>query len=219
MIQITIDGPAGSGKSSVSKGLAKKLGFEHLDTGALYRTAALFWLRSNGNKEELGKFIAKISSTEFELKDGKIFLNGNPLGNEIRTPEVGKVVSKVAEIPEIRDVITRKTRELAQNKHVVVEGRDIGTVVLPNACVKIFLTASVQERARRRYGEYRSKGVIISFEEVVKEIELRDKIDSTREIAPLKVAKDAVLFNTDNLTLEEVIDKLKSLVSRKIEKC
>ncbi len=219
MIHITIDGPAGSGKSSVSKGLAKKLGFEHLDTGALYRTAALFWLRLNGNKGELRKFIAKISSTEFELKDGKIFLNGSSLGNEIRTPEVGKVVSKVAEIPEIRDVITRKTRELAQNKHVVVEGRDIGTVVLPNACVKIFLTASVQERARRRYEEYRSKEVIISFEEVVKEIELRDKIDSTREIAPLKAAKDAILFNTDNLTLEEVIDKLKNLVSRKIEKC
>lgn len=219
MIYITIDGPAGSGKSSVAKGLAKKLGFEHLDSGALYRAAALLWLRSSDDEKKLENFITKLSSTNFELKDGKIFLNGNPLGNEIRTPEVGKVVSKVAEIQEIRDVITRKTRELAQNKHVVVEGRDIGTVVLPDACVKIFLTASVQERARRRYEEYRSKGVNISFEEVIREIKLRDRIDSTREIAPLKAAKDAIIFNTNNFTLEEVIGKLKDLVLRKIKKC
>ena len=219
MIYITIDGPAGSGKSSVAKGLAKKLGFEHLDSGALYRAAALLWLRGDDDEKKLENFITKVSSTNFELKDGKIFLNGDPLGNEIRTPQVGKIVSKVAEIQEIRDVITKKTRELAQNKHVVVEGRDIGTVVLPDACVKIFLTASVQERARRRYEEYRTKGVNISFEEVIREIKLRDRIDSTREFAPLKAAKDAILFNTDSFTLEEVIDKLKDLVLRKIEKC
>ncbi len=219
MIYITIDGPAGSGKSSVARSLAKELEFEHLDTGALYRVAALRWLRAKNREEEPDKFIEKMSFTNFELKDGKIFVNDIPLGNEIRTPEVGKVVSKVAEIPEIRDVITRKTRELAQNKRVVVEGRDIGTIVLPNACVKIFLTASVQERARRRYEEYKSKGVNISFEEVIREIKSRDRIDSTRKVAPLKAAKDAVLFNTDGFTLEEVVDRLKNLVMREIKKC
>jgi len=214
MIYITIDGPAGSGKSSVAFSLAKELGFEHLDTGALYRSAALLWLREGERN-----FFDKLERAEFELKDGMLSMNGKALGDEIRTPEIGKVVSKVAEMLKVREIITRKTRELADKKNVVVEGRDIGTVVLPNACVKIFLVASVEERARRRYAQYLSKGIKLNFEDVVKEIESRDRIDSERAIAPLKPADDAITFNTDSLTLNEVVSKLKEIVMEKIKKC
>jgi cytidylate kinase len=214
MTYITIDGPAGSGKSSVAFFLAKELGFEHLDTGALYRSAALLWLR-----EEEDLFLNALKKASFELENGKLKLNGKTLGDEIRTPEIGKVVSKVAEMPSVREIITQKTRELADKKNVVVEGRDIGTVVLPNACVKIFLVASVQERAKRRYAQYLSKGIKLSFEDVVKEIESRDRIDSSREVAPLKPAEDAVIFNTDSLTLNEVVEKLKEIVMEKLKKC
>ncbi len=215
MKQITIDGPAGSGKSSVAKGLAKELGFEHLDSGALYRSAALLWLHSNRN----GDFLKELRATRFSLQGEKLEMNGKTLGDEIRTPEIGKVVSKVAEMPEVRRVITQKIRELACGRNIVVEGRDIGTVVLPDACVKIFLTASVEERAKRRYKQYAKKGIKVDFEDVQREIESRDRIDSTREIAPLKAAKDAVIFKTDSLTLKAVIDKLKEIVMEKFERC
>ncbi len=215
MKQITIDGPAGSGKSSVAQGLAREMGFEHLDSGALYRSAALLWLHSKGEKE----FIEELRKAVFSLKNGKLSMNGRELGDEIRTPEIGKVVSKVAEMPEVRKIITEKTRILASGRNVVVEGRDIGTVVLPDACVKIFLTASVEERAKRRYAQYLAKGIELKLEDVVKEIESRDRIDSTREVAPLKAAPDALIFNTDSLTLEEVICELKKLVTDRLEKC
>ncbi len=215
MKQITIDGPAGSGKSSVAQGLAKELGFEHLDSGALYRSAALLWLHAKGEAE----FLERLSEAVFSLRDGKLCMNGRKLGDEIRTPEIGKVVSKVAEMPEVRKIITQKTRMLANGKNIVVEGRDIGTVVLPHACVKIFLTASVEERAKRRYAQYRAKGIDLELEDVVKEIESRDRIDSTRQVAPLKAAEDALIFNTDSLSLEEVICELKKIVNEKLKKC
>lgn len=219
MIYVTIDGPAGSGKSSVSRNLARKLGFEHLDTGALYRAAAFLWIYSGENLKS-GEFLKTMENTGFCLANGStLFMNGKRLGDEIRTPEVGKVVSKVAEVPEIREIITKKAREIANDKRIVVEGRDIGTVVLPDACVKIFLTASVKERAHRRYEDYKSRGVDVQFEEVVKEIELRDKIDSTRKVAPLKPAKNAIIFSTDGLTLEQVVNELYSLIMEKIKEC
>ncbi len=214
MMYITIDGPAGSGKSSVAQRLAKELGFEHLDTGALYRSAALLWLRYG--KDD---FFNILNNAKFELINGTLKMNGKALGDEIRTPEIGKVVSKVAEMPKVREIITQKTRELADEKKIVVEGRDIGTVVLPNACVKIFLVASVEERAKRRYAQYQSKGINIRFEDVIKEIEFRDRIDSSREVAPLKPADDALMFNTDSLTLNEVVKKLKEIVLEKLKKC
>ncbi len=219
MIYVTIDGPAGSGKSSVSQNLAKKLGFEHLDTGALYRAAAFLWIHSKKDlKSE--EFLKMMDNTSFNLTNNSaLFVNGKRLGNEIRTPEVGKVVSKLAEVPQIREIITKKTREIADNKRIVVEGRDIGTVVLPNACVKIFLTASVNERACRRYEDYKSRGVDIQFEEVVKEIKFRDEMDSTRKVAPLKPAKNAIIFSTDGLTLEQVVSELYDLIVEKVKKC
>ncbi len=219
MIYITIDGPAGSGKSSVSRDLAKKLGFKHLDTGALYRAATFLWIKFRKGLTSQ-EFLKMIKSANFYLSgDSTLYMNGKSLGEEIRTVKVGKVVSKVAEVPEIREIITQKAREIANGKCIVVEGRDIGTVVLPNACVKIFLTASVDERAHRRYEDYKSRGVSVRFEEVVKEIELRDKIDSTREVAPLKPAKDAIIFSTDGFTFEEVVNKLYSLIMEKMKQC
>ncbi len=219
MIYVTIDGPAGSGKSSVSRNLARKLGFEHLDTGALYRAAAFLWIHSRKNLRS-EEFLKTMEDTSFYLANGStLFMNGKQLGGEIRTPEVGKVVSKVAEVPEIREIITKKAREIASGKRIVVEGRDIGTVVLPEACVKIFLTASVEERAHRRYEDYKSRGVDVQFKEVVEEIKLRDKIDSTRKVAPLKPARNAIIFSTDSLTLEQVVNELYSLIMEKIKKC
>lgn len=215
---VTIDGPASSGKSSVARNLAEKLGFEHLDTGALYRTAALLWLRS-GEEMASDGFLKIVEGADFSFSDGLVTVNGKPLGDEIRSPEVGKVVSQIAELPGIRKSITEKTRKLVEGKRVVVEGRDIGTVVLPCACVKIFLTASVEKRARRRYDEFTTKGVDIDIEDVVREIKMRDKIDSTRKIAPLKPAPDAITFDTDDLTLRQVVERLHKLVLERMEKC
>ena len=189
MIYITIDGPAGSGKSSVSRELAKKLGFKHLDTGALYRAVTFLWIKF---QKELAsqEFLEMIRSVNFYLSDDStLYMNEKSLGEEIRTVKVGKVVSKVAEVPEIREIITQKAREISNGK------------------------------ARRRYEDYKSRGVSVRFEEVVKEIELRDKIDSTREVAPLKPAKDAIIFSTDGFTFEEVVSKLYGLIMEKIKQC
>ncbi len=218
MTYVTIDGPASSGKSSVARELAKGLDFEHLDTGALYRTAALLWLRS-GKKLNSKEFLNILEEANFSFSGSSIKMNEIPLGDEIRTPEVGKVVSQVAEIQGVRTIITQKTRDLVRGRYVVVEGRDIGTVVLPDACVKIFLTASVEKRAMRRYDEFKTKGVVIEFEDVVKEIQMRDKIDSNRRIAPLKSAPDAITFDTDDLSLQQVVDKLHLLVLERMKEC
>ncbi len=216
MIYIAIDGPAGSGKSSVASGLAKKLGFGHLNTGNIYRAVALLWLKA-GQPEFSRDFFEMIDKKHFSAFDDAIIMDGEVHEEDLRTLEVGRVVSKVAEIPEIREIITKKSREIVKDGNFVVEGRDIGTVVLPDAFLKIFLTASVEERAKRRYKEIVSKGLKANFEDIISEIKERDSIDSSREVAPLKPASDAFIVLTDGLSLEDVIDKIYDLYTERIK--
>lgn len=216
MIYVTIDGPAGSGKSSVASELAKKLGFGHLNTGNIYRAIAFLWLSEN-QPAFSSAFFETIGKKRFSVTDDSILMDKTVLENELRTLEVGKVVSRVAEIPEIREIVTTKSREIVRDGNFVVEGRDIGTVVLPEAFFKIFLTASVEERARRRFKELTSKDIKTDFKDIISEIKERDKIDSSRAIAPLKPAKDALIFSTDGLSFEDVVERIYSLYMERIK--
>ncbi len=215
-INIAIDGPAGAGKSSISKAVAKKLGIIYVDTGAMYRACALYAIK-NGipiNEENLKD---KLDDIKIELKytdDGqRIFLGGVDVSEEIRKPEVSIGASNIATIPVVRLKLVDMQREIASHNSVIMDGRDIGTYVLPNADVKIYLTASVEERARRRVLEMKEKGMEADFEEVKRDIAYRDKNDSEREFAPLRQAEDAVLLDTTELSFESVIEKVLELVS------
>ena len=210
---IAVDGPAGAGKSTVSKIVAKKLSYTYIDTGAMYRAVGLKVLIRGGNFDE--NFIVD-AARDIDIKldaAGKVFLDGADVTQKIRTPEVGKAASDVAKIGFVRQKLTQLQREMAAQSSVVMDGRDIGTQVLPNADLKIFLTASVDERARRRFTELKAKGHAAEFDTIREEIILRDKQDSQREIAPLKQADDAILLDTTHLTIDEVVAKILELAT------
>ena len=200
---IAVDGPAGAGKSTVSKIVAARLGYTYIDTGAMYRAVALKVLFTKKSVEEV------IRDIEIKLDSaGKIFLDGREVTKEIRTPEVSRGASDVAKFEVVREKLTQLQRAMATHGAVIMDGRDIGTQVLPNADLKIFLTASVEERARRRFEELKEKNFAADFEQIKKEISLRDKQDSEREIAPLAQAEDAVLLDSTNLTIKEVVEEI-----------
>lgn len=211
-MKIAVDGPAGAGKSTISKGAASRLGFVYIDTGAMYRAIGLAAVRrgidtkdTNGVKSILDEVEVSISHNE----GGQlVFLNGEDVSQEIRLPEISVAASDVAVIPEVRLKLVELQRRLAEKNDVIMDGRDIGTYVLPDAELKIFLTASVDERAARRCRELKEKGVDTDFDAVKADMEYRDKNDSGREFAPLKPAEDSVYFDNTDLTLEESIDKL-----------
>ena len=203
---IAIDGPAGAGKSTVSKICAARLGYTYIDTGAMYRAVALKVLQSSKPVEEI------IKDVEIKLDAaGKVFLDGVDVTKEIRTPEVSRGASDVAKFGFVRKKLTELQREMAAQGEVIMDGRDIGTQVLPNADLKIFLTATVEERARRRFLELKEKNLPVDFEQIKKEIALRDKQDSEREIAPLAQAEDAILLDSTSLTIEQVAEKILEL--------
>lgn len=205
---IAVDGPAGAGKSTVSKIVAAKLGYTYIDTGAMYRAVAL---KSSRSCEDL---VDIIDGVEIELDAaGNIFLDGQDVTKEIRTPEISKLASDVSKFGFVRKKLTELQRKMAQRGKVIMDGRDIGTQVLPNADLKIFLTATLDERARRRFEELKAKGQAVDFDAVRTEIALRDKQDSEREIAPLKQAEDAVLIDSTTLQVEEVVEKILTLCS------
>ena len=211
-MKIAIDGPAGSGKSSVSKEVAKKLGFTYIDTGAMYRAVGLAVVNYGFNTKDKEKVLSILDDIDITLEnsnDGqKIFLNGKDVSDEIRLPIISVAASNVAVIPEVRLKLVELQRELAKTCSVVMDGRDIGTYVLPDAELKIFLTASVEERARRRYKELCEKGVECDYESVKADMEYRDKNDSGREMAPLKAADDGIIVDTTNLTIDETIERI-----------
>jgi len=210
---IAIDGPGGAGKSTIAKLLAKKLNYLHLDTGAMYRAVTLAAINENidfDDKEKLIKLAKKISIT-FN-KNGEIILDNKNVSQEIRSSEVNAHVSKIAAVKGVRNVLVEKQQSLAQKNKVVMDGRDITTVVLPEAEHKFFLTASLAERAKRRYQEMRSKNNDADLEEIKKSIARRDKLDSEREHSPLKKAEDAVLIDTTELSIDEVLKKMISLI-------
>lgn len=220
MFNIAIDGPAGAGKSSIAKAAAAKLKFIYVDTGALYRSIALFALESDidpADSKAVIEILPKIDlSLAFEDGTQKVILNGEDVSEDIRMPEVSASASKVSAIPEVRAFLFDIQQNLAKENNVLMDGRDIGTVVLPDADLKIFLTASPEERARRRQKQLADKGTIVDFDELLADINKRDYDDSHREIAPLKPAEDAVYLDTTEMTFDEVTETIYSLAKERM---
>ena len=220
MISIALDGPAGAGKSTVAKGVAKQLGFIYVDTGALYRTVGLKFLRDGYNTELECDIESVLKTIEVNIKfiDGTqhVFLNGEDVSDEIRTPSASMMASAVSAKPPVRAFLLEMQRKLARENNVIMDGRDIGTVVLPDATLKFFVTASVSERADRRYRELKEKGMDINYDDIYKDIETRDYNDSHRDIAPLKPAEDSIIFDTTGNTLEESINKLLTIIKERL---
>lgn len=220
MISIAIDGPSGAGKSTISRKAAEKFGFIYVDTGAIYRTIGLATKIRGVSLDDTAAVIELLPTLEIELKyndagEQHMYLDGNDVSRDIRLPEVSMLASKVSAIPAVREFLIDIQRGMAEKYDVIMDGRDIGTVILPNADLKIFLTADVRDRARRRYEELRAKGMEKPFDEVLAEMEKRDEQDTQRAAAPLKAADDAVLLDTSGNTLEESIDEVCRLISEK----
>lgn len=222
MINIAIDGPAGAGKSTLSRRLASRLGYIYVDTGALYRAVGLKFSRLGFNTELSGDIAQVLKTTAVDIRfingEQRVFLDDEDVSEIIRTPEASMMASAVSAKPQVREYLLDMQRQLARNNNVVMDGRDIGTVVLPDADVKIFLTADVRERAKRRLLELEQKGEKVCFEEVLSDMEQRDYNDSHRAIAPLKQADDAVLADTTQLDLEGSLALLEKIVIEGIEK-
>lgn len=213
-IHISIDGPAGAGKSTIAKLIADKLQITYIDTGAMYR-ALTYKLLSQSTELKNIPLIIKISNeTLIELEKDKIFLDHQDVSSEIRKPIVSQNVSKVACVPEVRKRMVEIQRQIAQDKSVIMDGRDIGTFVLPNAKYKFFLTASIEERAYRRHIELQNKGIITNYEDIKEEITKRDKMDTERIVSPLKPAKDAIMINTTSRPIQVVVNDIIDIINR-----
>lgn len=217
MSSIAIDGPAGAGKSSIAKALSKRLGYIYIDTGAMYRAVALFFVENNvsdGTDSRIESLLEKLEiSIKYEDGAQKVILNGEDVTGKLRLEEIGKLASKFSAIGSVREKLVALQRKLAQKENVVMDGRDIGTVVLPNADLKIYLSASPKVRAKRRYLELLEKGhTDLDINDIEDEIIKRDEADMNREISPLKQADDAYYLDSSDMTLEEVVSKILSMV-------
>ena len=212
MYNIAIDGPAGAGKSTIAKMVAKKLDFIYVDTGAMYRAMALYFLRRGiapQDEEQISKVCDDIQvSLEYENGEQKVLLNGENVNGLIRTEEVSMMTSDTSKYPTVRAKLLSLQQDLAKTKNVIMDGRDIGTCVLPNADLKVYLTASSAERARRRYLEQKERGIDCDLAQIEQDIIARDEQDMNREIAPLKQAEDAVYLDSSDLTIDQVVDKI-----------
>ncbi len=211
-MNVAIDGPAGAGKSTIAKAIAAKMGYVYVDTGAMYRAMALYFLRAGiaSNDEEKISSVVDDISVSIKYEDGAqhVILNGEDVTGLIRTEEVGNMASASSVYAPVRSKLVALQQELAKTTDVIMDGRDIGTVVLPNAGVKIFLTASVECRAKRRFDELVAKGMEADFDKIAKDIEERDYRDSHREISPLKQAEDAILVDSSDMTIDEVVNTI-----------
>ena len=218
-VNIAIDGPAGAGKSTIAKMVSKQLGYIYVDTGALYRAVALYLTEKGVKDEDIGKALEK-ASVSLRFIDGaqRVFLGKRDVSDLIRTPEISMAASRTSAIPAVREYLFETQQKIARENNVIMDGRDIGTVVLPNADVKIFLTASAEERANRRYKELLEKPDCPTYQEILDDIIKRDYQDMHRETSPLKQAEDAVLVDTTELDLEESAAAIISIISEKIKK-
>lgn len=217
-VNIAIDGPGGAGKSSISKAIASDLQFIHVDTGAMYRAIGLYAIRHDCMKAELLTEVIEDIDVELKFIGGaqRVLLCGEDVTDYIRSPEVSMAASKVSAMPEVRAHLLDLQKKIAAENNIIMDGRDIGTVVLPDADLKIYLTASPEERASRRYLELREKPDCPSYEEILKDIQQRDYNDMHREIAPLKQAEDAVLVDTSNMGFNEVVEHITALIRNKL---
>ena len=221
VVSIAIDGPSGAGKSTLAKKLAERLGFVYVDTGAIYRTIGLRALRSGTDPRDAAAVAAMLEDVHLEIRYGEdglqhMILDGEDVTEEIRLPEVSRYASQVSAHPCVRDYLLEMQRSLARTHSVIMDGRDIGTVVLPDADVKIFLTAAPEERARRRCRELEQRGTPQPYEEVLSDIRERDKNDMERPVAPLRQAEDAVLVDTTHLDFEASLDTLENIIKEKL---
>ena len=214
---IAIDGPAGSGKGTVAKIIAKKISAVYVDTGAMYRCVALEAIRNNIKIEEKEKIQEFLNNINIDLKQEnenlKIYLNNEDVSDKIRTEEVSKFASSYSTIDIVREKMVDLQREMATSKDIVMEGRDIGTVVFPNADIKIYLDATPEERANRRMKQNKEKGIVSNYDDILKEIKIRDNRDMTREISPLKKADDAIYMDSTNFEIDEVVDKILHIIN------
>lgn len=222
MINIAIDGPSGAGKSVISKALAKELGYVYLDTGALYRTIGLFAHRKlNEKSDDRAAVVDLLGEIDINIKfmdeQQHVFLNGEDVSEAIRMPEISMAASNVSAFPEVRSFLLELQRKMARENNCVMDGRDIGTVVLPKAQVKIFLTASSESRAERRYAELKEKGIDIEYNTVLEELKLRDNNDMNRQTAPLKPAADSLIIDTTGNSLQQSLDVVIKTAKEKIK--
>ena len=222
MISVAIDGPAGAGKSSLAKAAAQKLGFIYVDTGALYRTVALKFIKAGLDTDLDGDIEKLLENTEISIRfidsEQHVFLDGKDVSEEIRTPKASMMASAVSAKPKVREFLLGMQRSLAKNNNVIMDGRDIGTVVLPDADVKIFLTASAEVRAKRRYNELKEKGMDVSYTEIYDDMIKRDYNDTHREIAPLKPAEDSVVADTSDCDFQGSLDMILGIIREKVGK-
>ncbi len=218
-VNIAIDGPSGAGKSSISKAAAKELGFIHVDTGAMYRAIGLYALRNDCTEPE--QIVQQLEKIHIELKFiggvQRVMLCDEDVTDYIRSPEVSMAASKVSAVPEVRKHLLDLQKKIASENNIIMDGRDIGTVVLPHADLKIFLTASAEERASRRYLELREKPGCPSYEEILRDIQQRDDNDMNRETAPLRQAEDAVLVDSSNMGFHEVVEHITALIKETLD--
>lgn len=216
---VAIDGPAGSGKGTITSLVGKRMNLLNIDTGAMYRCISVYVLRNNiklDDKEAINKMLAEIKiDMKKENNVDKFYLNGEDVSGIIREKEVNEIVSQVSHIPEVRAAMVKLQREMGNNLDIIMEGRDIGTNVFPNADVKIYLDATPEERANRRLKQNEEKGIKASYEEVLANIIFRDHNDKTSDVAPLKQAEDAIYVDSTNLTIEEVVDKISKIIEEK----
>lgn len=219
-IKIALDGPSGSGKSTLAKNLAKHYGFVYIDTGALYRTIGLFVSQKGVASDDAENIVALLPEIHIEmrLEDGgnAVYLDGKRIGDEIRTPLCSKYASDVSKIPEVRAFLLETQRSIARENNVIMDGRDIGTVILPDAQVKIFVVASPEARASRRFKELTEKGVATTYEEVLSEMKWRDANDSGRDIAPCVPAPDAVMFDNSGLDIQQTMEEAVKIIDKVI---
>ena len=216
---VAVDGPAGSGKGTITKRIEEELGFLNLDTGATYRCVALQMLRENVGLDEEDKIVEIAEKIDIKIDNTKeqdiILLDGEDVSKEIRTKEVTAIVSQVSSLVPLRKIMVELQRKLATGKNVIVEGRDIGTVVFPNAELKIYLDASEEIRAKRRYDENIEKGIDTTYEEVLENVKMRDYNDMHKEFGALKKAEDAVVIDSSYMSIDEVVEKVKELIKNK----
>lgn len=221
MHNIAIDGPAGAGKSTIAKKVAKELGFIYVDTGAMYRSMALYFIRNGIKSDEEDRITAVCDNIQVSIDyvngEQQVILNGENVNAFIRTEEVSRMTSDTSKYPVVREKLLSLQRELASKKNVIMDGRDIGTCVLPDAEVKIYLTASSAERARRRYAEQVERGIECDIEQIEKDIIARDEQDMNREIAPLKQAEDAVYLDSSDMNIEQVVKAIIDIYKSKVK--